>query len=59
MISQLALAHETDQIAPNSRVKLSTSGSGDGDHAKLRCKYVVVVLTIVNSCIGMIYNYRM
>jgi len=36
VISQLALAHETDQIAPNSRVKLSTSGSGDGDHAKLR-----------------------
>lgn len=37
VISQLALAHETDQIAPNSRVHLSTSGSADGDTSgKLR-----------------------
>merc|ERR1740131_301134 len=37
VISQLALAHETDQIAPNSRVHLSTSGSAEGDTSgKLR-----------------------
>eukprot|EP00088_Acartia_fossae_P017919 TRINITY_DN20264_c0_g1_i1.p1 TRINITY_DN20264_c0_g1~~TRINITY_DN20264_c0_g1_i1.p1 ORF type:complete len:617 (-),score=126.48 TRINITY_DN20264_c0_g1_i1:288-2138(-) len=36
VISQLALAHETDQIAPNSRVKLSTSGTAEGDLGKLR-----------------------
>jgi len=36
VISQLALAHETDQISPKSRVKLSTTGTADGDIGALR-----------------------
>jgi len=36
VVSQLALAHETDQIAPSSVVKLTTSGSSDGDLGTLR-----------------------